>query len=85
MYLFKVAGSMIFGTILWTSDYLAGVLFFFFFLVFCPFRAAPAAYGDSHAKGPIGAVAAGLRQSHSNTRSELRLRPTPQLTATPHP
>ena len=30
----------------------------------------------------IGATAAGLRQSHSNARSELHLRPTPQLTAT---
>ena len=33
----------------------------------------------------IGEVAAGLRQSHSNTRSEPCLRPTPQLTATPDP
>jgi len=37
------------------------------------FRAAPAAYGSSQARGLIGAVAAGLRQSHSNTRSELCL------------
>ena len=27
---------------------------------------APAAYGGSQARGPIGAVATGLRQSHSN-------------------
>ena len=46
-------------------------------------RAAPAAYGGSQARGLIGAVATGLRQSHSNTGSELSLRPTPQLTATP--
>ena len=45
--------------------------------------AAPAAYGGSQARGPIGAVAASLRQSHSNAGSEPRLRPTPQLTATP--
>ena len=45
--------------------------------------AAPTACGDSQAKGPVGAVAASLRQSHSNAGSELRLQPTPQLTATP--
>ena len=62
---------------------------FFFFLVFCLFVvvvvvvaiswAAPTAYGGSQARGPIGAVAASLRQSHSN--AEPRLQPTPQLTA----
>ena len=36
-------------------------------------------------RGQMGAVAAGLRQSHSNARSEPGLRPTPQLTATPDP
>ena len=45
--------------------------------------AAPTAYGGSQAKGKIGAVATGLRQSHSNAGSEPRLQPTPQLTATP--
>ena len=45
--------------------------------------AAPAAYGGSQARGRIGAVATGLRQSHSNSGSEPRLQPTPQLTATP--
>ena len=50
--------------------------FFFFGL----FRATPMAYGGSQARGPIRAVAAGLRQSHSNGGSEPRLRPTPQLT-----
>ena len=55
----------------------------FFFLVFLLFLwAAPAAYGGSQARGLIGAVATGLRQSHSNVRSEPRLQPTPQLTAT---
>ena len=57
----------------------------FIYFVFCLFRAAPAAYGGSQAKGPIGAVAAGLHHSHSHIRSEPRLRPTPQLTATPDP
>jgi len=45
--------------------------------------AAPAAYGGSQARGGIGAVATGLRQSHSNSGSEPHLQPTPQLMATP--
>ena len=49
------------------------------------FRATPAAYGCSQARGPVGAVAADLHQSHSNTRSEPCLRPTPQLKATLDP
>ena len=45
------------------------------------FRAAPAAYGNSQARSPIGATAADLHHSHShsNARSKPRLRPTPQL------
>ena len=39
-------------------------LFFFFF------RAAPAAYGGSQPRGLIGAVAADLHHSQSNTRFE---------------
>ena len=39
--------------------------------------AAPAAYGGSQARGPIGAVATGLHQSHSNAGSQPRLQPTP--------
>ena len=58
---------------------------FFFFCLFAFSRAAPVAYGGSHAKGRIGAVAASLCQSHSNLGPELRLRPTPQLTEMPHP
>ena len=45
--------------------------------------AAPAAYGGSQGRGPNGAVVSGLCQSHSNARSELRLQPTPQITAMP--
>ena len=41
------------------------------------------AYGDSQARGLIGARAAGRRQSHSNAGSEPSLRPTPQFTAMP--
>ena len=54
---------------------------FLFCFVLCLFRATPAAYGDSQARGQIGAVAANLRQSHSHVGSEPRLWPTPQLTA----
>ena len=47
--------------------------FFFFFYLFAFSRAAPVTYGDSQAKGQIGAVATGLHHSHSNSVSELRL------------
>ena len=53
------------------------------FIFFCRFRAEPTACGGSQARGQIGAVAAGLL--HSNIRSEPRMRPTPQLTATSDP
>ena len=45
--------------------------------------ATPAAHGGSQARGVIGATAANLCHSHSNAGSELHLRPTPQLRATP--
>ena len=41
------------------------------------------AYGGFQARGAIGAAAASPHRSHSNMGSELRLQPTPQLTATP--
>ena len=53
----------------------------FVFVVVAISWAAPAAYGGSQARGLIGAVATGLRQSHSNSGSEPRLQPTPQLRA----
>ena len=34
------------------------------------FRATPAAYGGSQARGLIGAITAGLHHSHSNIRSK---------------
>ena len=49
------------------------------------FRAAPAAYGSSEARGRIRAAAAGLHHSQGNTGSDSHLQPTPQLTATPDP
>ena len=63
-------------------------VFYLFIYLFCLFafsRATPVAYGDSQARGLIGAVAAGLRQSHSNVGSQPHRQPTPQLTATPGP
>ena len=39
------------------------------------------AYGCSQARDQIGAVAASLCQSHSNTGSEPHLPPTPELMA----
>ena len=43
---------------------------FLFFFNFFLFRATPSAYGGSQARSLIGATAAGLCQSHSNTGSE---------------
>ena len=56
-------------------------LFYFFFGLFAISWAAPPAYESSQARGRIGAIAASLGQSHSNTGSEPHLQPTPQLTA----
>ena len=64
------------GTALWRvrpraipAATIPGNFFFFFFFCAFFFRATPKAYG-SLARGRIGAVAAGLCQSHSNARSE---------------
>ena len=49
------------------------ILFFLVFLFSCLFaisRAPPVSCEGSQARGPIGALAAGLRQSHSNAGSE---------------
>ena len=46
------------------------LLLLLFFAISWP---APLAYGGSQARGGIRAVAAGLRQSHSNVGSEPRL------------
>ena len=50
--------------------YITLVFFFFFFCLFSFSRAAPPAYGGSQARGPIGAVAPGLNQGHSNPGSK---------------
>ena len=63
-----------------------GIVRLVFCFVFLPFSlAALAAYGGSQARGLIGAVAAGLRHSHSNAGSEPHLQPAPQLMATSDP
>ena len=59
------------------------ILSFYLFVFLAISWAAPVAYGGSQARGRIGAVATSLHHSHSNAGSELRLRPTPQLTAMP--
>ena len=71
--------ALIYTCTLFANKFQLIEIFFFTFLLF---RATPAAYGHPQAKGPIRATAAGLCQSHSNARSELLLRPMPQLTAT---
>ena len=45
----------------------------FILLIDCLFKAAPTAYGDSQARGRIGATAAGLHHRHSDAGSEPRL------------
>ena len=57
------------------------ILFLYILFIYFVFRAAPAAYGGSQARGPIGAVATSLHHSHNSARSEQGLRSAPQLTA----
>ena len=61
--------------------YMLGFFFFSFFL----FKAAPAAYGSSQARGRIEVTDASLHHSHSNTGSQPRLQPTPQIMAVGDP
>ena len=55
---------------------LLGYLFIFYFLYFCHFLGR--SRRGSQARSRIGAVAAGLCQSYSNTGSKPSLQPTPQ-------
>ena len=59
-------------------SYFKMVSFFFF-------PPGPRLHIGSQAKGPMEAVATGPHPSHSHTRSEPSLRPTPQLVATLDP
>ena len=56
-------------------------LFLNFLLIFLPLRSKTVANGSSQARSRIGAIAASLHHSHSNTGSKMHPRPTPQLTA----
>ena len=53
----------------------------FFCFSFCLFGAALVACGGFQARGRIGAIAAGLHHSHSNSGSELCPKTTPRLMA----
>ena len=59
------------------SNIILSLLKFIYFF----FKAAPAAYGSSQARGQIGAAAASLHHSHGNTRFEPHLQPKLQLVA----
>ena len=68
------------------SEVLRTVIYIYIYIcLFSISKAAPAAYGDSQAGGLIRAIAADPHHNHSNSGSEPRLRPTPQLTARPDP
>ena len=56
-----------------------------FFLSFFFFLWPPPQHMEIPRPYPVGAVATGLYQSHSNEGFEPRLQPTPHLTATPDP
>ena len=69
--------EIIFTTRLWKLF----LFLFFFFLGLHLWQA----YGSSQARGQIGGTAADLCHSHSTSRSEPHLRPTPQFAAIPDP
>ena len=54
----------------------SGIIASFFVCLFLSFQGKPMAHGGSQARGPFGAIAAGLRHchshSHSNTGSEAK-------------
>ena len=54
-------------------------LVFFFFFVFFVFLGSYSWHMEVPRQGVHSAIAASLHHSHSNTRSELLLQPTPQL------
>ena len=63
------------------SLYKFNIILAFFFI----FTDTPVAYGNSWARGWIGAADTGLHHSHRNTRSKPHLWPMMQLAATPDP
>ena len=77
---------VVFGFFFFILSLFIYLFIYLFICVFLPFLwPLPAAYGGSEARGLIGAVAAGLHQSHSTAGSEPRIRPTAQLMAMPDP
>ena len=81
--MFVIAGTVILANRLPNSELERSLLIYqmlIIIILILLFRAAPAAYGSSHARGGMGATAASLHHSHSKIGSELCLRPTPQLT-----
>ena len=58
-----------------TLSFLVGFLEFqvLYLFIYCIFRVAPVAYGNSQAGGQIVAAATGLGHSHSDSGSELCL------------
>ena len=71
--LFRCFAHFSIGLLAFLLLYKSFVYLIFFFFVFCLYRAAPAAYGGSQARGQIAAVATSLHQSQSNAGSELCL------------
>ena len=58
----------------------------FIYLILLFLGRIPVAYGNSRARGQIGAAAAGKDQTGAaDSRSKLHLQPTLQLMATPDP
>ena len=57
----------------WSLLHWSLLIFFSYFFSYFFFRATPAAYGNSQARGQIRAAVAGLHRSHSNMGSELHL------------
>ena len=80
MCLYMLLGSLFYCIGLFVHSCTNTTLFFFSL-----FRAVPATYGNSQAKGRIGTTVAGLRHSYSNVGSKPHLRSAPQLTAAPDP
>ena len=86
----EVVSFVVFVCLALRSDYVNNNLYFlaifllfnFYFLLF---TAAPAACGNSQARGQIGGAAASLHHSHGNAGSQPSLGPTLQLAATPDP
>ena len=65
-------GSIDNGGLIFLKSSLLGSCFLIYSL-FAFSRAAPAAYGGSQARGPIGAVAPGLHHSHRKARPGVEL------------